>query len=217
MYADLTAEELAQSRRFRFACDADRFKFRRAFMRIVLSQQLGLPADEFEMSRTCLRCGDPTHGKPRMADPAGGLHFSVSQTGNVVAIALSTHCEIGLDIEGVSGDVAPLTEQTTPARPMSRSDERSMVTVWTRKESVLKAIGVGLATNLQRVVVSAPHRRPAVRSLPPEFGPPGQFAVRAVHLRPDIIGHVAGIGRVPHVVVHDAAPLLSGSALSVWA
>jgi len=198
-YLNLNDEERARADRFLDRSDADLFSYRRALTRTVLGLASGAPPTEVMISRECRLCGDPAHGKPRLMRPANALEFSVSRTGTVVAIALTTGDEVGLDIEGIPALGA--VDDTDV--------ERAILTEWTRKESVLKAIGIGLALDPGEVVVSRSHEVPAVLQLPVPFAPAAQFSLREVVLRPDIVGHVAVRGEEPDVVVHHASQLLS--------
>ena len=89
--------------------------------------------------------------KPYLAD--GSLYFSVSHSGDIVAIATDER-ELGVDVE-----VIPSTDRLKIAdrfyHPTERdyvhsSDdpERAFCRVWTRKESYLKCTGEGISTDL---------------------------------------------------------------------
>ncbi|MDQ2771769.1 MAG: 4'-phosphopantetheinyl transferase superfamily protein [Bacteroidota bacterium] len=99
-------------------------------------------------------------GKPRLPLP---VDFSISHSGTVVACALSTHHCVGLDVEQV------LPYELDDFRQLLRPDEaqalaatnmsQNFCQLWTRKESFVKAKGVGLVSNLrlQDVYVNAAH------------------------------------------------------------
>jgi 4'-phosphopantetheinyl transferase len=87
-----------------------------------------------------------------------------------------------------------------------------MLLEWTRKEAVLKAMGIGLALDPRKVIVSEPDEPPAVRDLPSEYGLPGQFSLREIVLRPDVVGHIAIIGERPDLAIHAAAAWLVSEA-----
>jgi 4'-phosphopantetheinyl transferase len=97
-------------------------------------------------------------GKPALAAEKG-LQFSVSHSGDLAAIALTSGCEIGIDLERVR----PLPEMDQIASRYFDPDEareilslpesdrlRSFFRVWTRKEAYIKAIGEGLSETLLR-------------------------------------------------------------------
>ena len=201
----LDGDEWVQRSRYRFASDADRFVYRRVLTRMVVAQAAGVAPAELTLSRHCSLCGHPTHGKPRIVNPGCDLEFSVARTGTVVAIAFASGSEVGVDIERMSDD--------------SHTEVRGTLQTWTRKESLLKAIGVGLAIDPNEVHVSEPRQKPAVTHIPRQFGEPGAFRLCELLLRPDIIGHVCLSGAEPDVVLHDASYLVSadhGPALLRW-
>jgi hypothetical protein len=128
--------------------------------------------------------------------------FSVSRTGSVVAVACASTGAIGLDIEAIGRWHFPIQAQTNEAEVRDRLVE------WTRKESILKALGLGLALDPRTVHLSRPGDPPALIGLPAEYGSPAEFFLTDVGLRSDIVGHLAVIGEETEVVAHDAAPML---------
>lgn len=151
-----------------------------AVSRVVLGELLGLPPADVPLRRVCPRCGGP-HGKVTLDLPTGSAHadvrFSVSHSGDVIGLAVCRGAEVGLDVEdGVGADVekvAPrvLTDMELAALHARPPAERpaAFLRYWTRKESVLKAIGVGLRVPLRRLEVSDPKLPPAVLSWPEQM------------------------------------------------
>lgn len=110
------------------------------------------------VDRTCDRCGKQ-HGRPRL--PGTGLEASVSHSGGLVLVAVSTGPAVGVDVEEVAlrpglDPVALAARTCTPDERRHVVDVRSFVTCWTRKEAVLKATGEGLRVPLTDVVVTPP-------------------------------------------------------------
>ncbi|OQD52040.1 hypothetical protein BM536_035995 [Streptomyces phaeoluteigriseus] len=151
-----------------------------AVSRLVLGELLGLPPADVPLRRVCSRCGGP-HGKVTLDVPAGSAHadvrFSVSHSGDLIGLAVCRGAEVGLDVEdGVGTDVervAPRVLADTElaalhARPPAERPA-AFLRYWTRKESVLKAIGVGLRVPLRRLRVSDPELPPAVLSWPEQL------------------------------------------------
>jgi 4'-phosphopantetheinyl transferase len=131
----------------------------------------------------------------------------MSHSGTWVAVALSDAGPVGVDVEQVADvDVDSL------ARHVLHADETAarlpeFFVYWTRKEAVVKATGDGLAAELARVRVSAPHEPPALLAYP---GRPG-LAAHLVDLARDD-GYAAALAvltdhPVP-VTEHSAADLL---------
>jgi 4'-phosphopantetheinyl transferase len=91
------------------------------------------------------------------------VHFSISHTHDLVAVALTTSARIGIDLERVKPhlDLPELAE-----RIFSEDDLRifqalpdhdklaAFFRAWTRKEAYLKARGEGIAEGLQQISVS---------------------------------------------------------------
>lgn len=93
-------------------------------------------------------CGE--YGKPRLR--GGGLHFSLSHSGEYAAVAVSDE-EIGLDIQkDVPYKPAIAARFFTPdeKRRIDMSDDRdaAFTDIWCRKESFVKAGGTGIHTPL---------------------------------------------------------------------
>ncbi|MFD9433566.1 4'-phosphopantetheinyl transferase family protein [Streptomyces sp. NPDC060002] len=148
-----------------------------AVSRMVLGELLGLPPVDVPLRRVCPRCGGP-HGKVTLDVPAGSAHadvrFSVSHSGDVIGLAVCRGADVGLDVEdGAGTDVEKLAPRVLTdtelaalrARPPAERPA-AFLRYWTRKESVLKAIGVGLRVPLRRLEVSDPKLPPAVLSWP---------------------------------------------------
>lgn len=90
--------------------------------------------------------------KPRL-EPDPGLCFSLSHSGEVAVVAVTTRAAVGVDIEALGRHVglgvlrraltAPELARVL-SRPESERDE-SFLRLWTAREAYLKAIGIGLA------------------------------------------------------------------------
>lgn len=83
-------------------------------------------------------------GKPYL--PSCPLHFSISHSGDVVYCAVA-HVPVGVDVERIrSLPYKVMARNRTPLEKMwlyNRPDD-DFFTLWTRKEAVVKALGVGL-------------------------------------------------------------------------
>ena len=163
---------------------------RRAELRLALARRLGRDPAE-------IRLVSGPHGKPALADPVEGLHFSSSSSGHCCLIAITTVGPVGVDVE----KVVPRTHLDRIAETRFASDEtaaimslegearlRAFYNCWTRKEAYLKATGTGLTAPLDRVVVSVDDERPAIVAL--EGGDPAKWSVASLEPRP---GYVAAV------------------------
>ena len=139
--------------------DRDRFALGAALLRIVVGTRTDVAPDRVRIDRTCSSCGEP-HGRPRIADEP--VEVSVSHSGDVAAIAVTDGGPVGIDVEAVRqlqyrsllDEVCAGTE-----RGWVRS-VRDFFVYWTRKESVLKAVGVGLDVPMSGLVVTPPNEPP---------------------------------------------------------
>ncbi|MER6557605.1 4'-phosphopantetheinyl transferase superfamily protein [Streptomyces sp. NPDC001027] len=177
--------------------DRARFLVGCALSRLLLGELLDLPPARVPLRRVCPRCGGP-HGKVRldMPDAAARYDFSVTHSGAVIGVAVSPDAAVGLDVEDVE---APLDVEGAARTALSEAElaalhalspaERrpAFLRVWTRKEAVLKALGVGLRMPLRGLEVSSAAAPPAVLVWPPPSAvPPASHPAdpRMADLRP---------------------------------
>lgn len=169
--------------------------FGRATLRRLLALYAGVGAGELLITRDA-------NSKPGATLPDGRPvpSFNVSHSGDVLAIALCRHGEIGVDVEQVDGRLALDLEAIARSQfaraeyavlmqclPQQRLE--AFFRIWTLKEAILKATGVGLYHPLNQIDVAVPARRYSlVLRLPT-----GEIGVAARHL-------LAGTGTV-HVAV----------------
>ncbi len=134
----------------------------RAATRAVLAQTLDVPPDKLVFTRECRRCGDLKHGKPAVVgDP---LSFNVTHSGELALIAVgAAGHDVGIDAEEVQPRalaVEKLAARTLNTRELARwrrvpqADQLiAYLQMWTAKEAYLKAIGIGIATDLRTVEI----------------------------------------------------------------
>jgi 4'-phosphopantetheinyl transferase len=142
--AILSADELARAAAFKRAADAAAFIARRAALRRILADRLGVaPADVHLITSP--------YGKPMLAD--GFPHFSLSHRRGISIIAVAD-AQIGVDLEFADSQIeidaiaarffAPDEREALRLLP---DDERCdlFFRLWTRKEAFVKASGVGIS------------------------------------------------------------------------
>ncbi len=146
----LSPDEAARADGYRFAKDRCRFIAARGFLRTLL----GLYLHQLPQS---LRFHYGPCGKPALAPETSqnALHFNLSHAEDLALIAVTGVAGVGVDIERI--DAYP---QEVAERFFARSEldwlheapepDRSerFFQLWTRKEAVLKAQGVGLSGGL---------------------------------------------------------------------
>ncbi|MEE6263238.1 4'-phosphopantetheinyl transferase family protein [Plantactinospora sonchi] len=155
--------ERARHRRFRRSADRDRYQAAHVGVRLLLGHYLGVHPAELRFSRHCRHCG-AGHGKPTVAYPATKWEFSVTHSGDWVAVAVAS-VPVGLDVQETTDgtDVVALsTAVLSPAelrwwreRP-AEDARRAFFGYWARKEALLKATGHGLAVPMNTVTLSPP-------------------------------------------------------------
>ncbi|MGQ4405528.1 4'-phosphopantetheinyl transferase superfamily protein [Streptomyces hayashii] len=199
-----------------------------ALSRLVLGELLGLPPADVPLRRVCPRCGGP-HGKVRLdlppsGPPSGppskrpGPDFSVAHSGAVIGVAVCENGRVGLDVEeadvGLDVDSAArvaLADSELAALyglpPAARKS--AFLRTWTRKEAVLKALGVGLGAPLRALELSRPEQPPAVLAWPEQLGQLGQLDAR-----PDLSLRLTDLlvdGKHPAAVAVAATPTEAGA------
>lgn len=165
----LDAVEAQRRARYRRPDDRDRFTLGAALLRIALGVGFGVAPEAVRIDRTCPRCGAP-HGKPRAPDYP--VDVSVGHSGDYVAVALSTAGPVGVDVELMRPvDHTKLAvEICAPDEQGSVTSERDLYVYWTRKESVLKAAGIGLTVPLWSLAVTSPSDAPRLLRTPDGMG-----------------------------------------------
>jgi len=179
--------------RFRFERDRRRFVQRHAFVRRVLATYVGC-----DPAAVVIRVD--ARGKPAI-DDRDAPSFNVSHDDDVSVLAIGEGHSVGVDVERIRtidrvdelahGLFTPDEIASVQARdPMASS--LAFLTLWTRKEAVLKAMGVGLSGPLDGFTVltgdgtTVGRPRHAGRALP--------YAFTALEGLPGFVGAVACAG-----------------------
>jgi len=150
----LTAPEHERMQRFHFEAGRRQYALTRVLQREVLSAYAPevAPAQwKFEVTE---------EGRPFLPPEFehSGLHFNLSHTEGLVAMAVCRHAHVGVDVEKM--DRAPLdvaeryfsAAETAQLRALPAGEQsRHFLRLWTLKEAYLKAIGAGLAGGLDQM------------------------------------------------------------------
>lgn len=162
-YRELMSEdERRRESGFRFDRDRKCHVVTRALVRTVLSRYAAIAPADWAFSANA-------YGRPRIAnhhEDAEGLDFNVSHTRGLIAMAVSRHRELGIDVENVgtphaSPDLADqiLSREELEAFSGVPEDrrQRRFLEYWTLKESYIKARGQGLSIPLDGFSVGHLH------------------------------------------------------------
>ncbi len=145
----LSPDELARAARYRVEPARVAFVAARAALRRILGERLGVAPAEVPLTVG-------SHGRPEM--PGGQISFNVSHSGAIALIAVADgDRRLGIDVE----QVRPDTEFRALAERFFHPDEAAAIgdrrdaffRCWTRKEAVVKALGLGLSHPLDGFVV----------------------------------------------------------------
>ncbi len=146
--AALSAEERRRAARYRHARDRRRFVAARASLRCLLAAHM-----DAEPAEVAFVYG--VNGKPALA--SGGPSFNLSHSHDLALIALTRGRDVGIDVERIRPlTAAPRiaarlwTGREAAALEALAGDERlaAFHATWTRKEAVVKGLGVGLSGRL---------------------------------------------------------------------
>jgi len=148
----LSPDERAQHGRFRFTQHKHTYLVSHALVRLALSHLTEVDPAKFSFTTNA-------YGKPFITTPIQHqtLHFNLSHTEGLAAIAISRHTALGIDVENKDRQILTqsIAEQffapeECHAVAQASEHERStkMLEFWTLKESYIKAVGMGLSIAL---------------------------------------------------------------------
>jgi 4'-phosphopantetheinyl transferase len=150
----LAGDEQRRASRFYFDIDRRRFVAAHNSLRRILAIYAGVaPAN--------LAFATGANGKPYLIEYPN-IEFSLSHSGSVAGLVASTRGPVGFDCE----QIKHIEERDLPWRQVCSKEELLLVAardpearldffykIWTRKEAVLKALGVGISFPLRNLTV----------------------------------------------------------------
>ncbi len=147
--------EMERAERFRFRQDRERFILGHGVLRELLGRYLNRDGSLIRFARG-------PFGKPYLERKK--LQFNFSDTKDALLIGFTTGQEIGVDIETMARDVDHTavsehyftTHEIADIRKAA-DGKRRFLELWTRKEAVLKASGVGIMEDLRVLRVDDAH------------------------------------------------------------
>jgi len=160
----LSPDELARADRLRDGQTSKRFVAGRGTLREILGGYLALAPGSLKIEVGAF-------GKPKLAVGQGesGLCFNLSHSGDLAILAVSSGCELGIDLELQQDD---LLFQGMAAQYFSSSEQTELFSLppemqlaafyrcWTRKEAYLKGCGSGFSLPANVCDVSLLHGQP---------------------------------------------------------
>ncbi|MFY1692116.1 4'-phosphopantetheinyl transferase family protein [Plantactinospora sp. WMMB782] len=200
----LDDEERQRHARFRQDADRDRYRAGHVGVRMLLGHYLGVPAGELRFSRHCRHCG-AGHGKPVVDQPAGKLDFSLTHSGEWVAVAVATD-PVGLDVQELTDgtDVAALSGSVLAPAELrwwneqpTESARRAFFGYWARKEALLKATGHGLAVPMNQITLTPPDQPARLVDWTAERPLDGPVQLHDLDVGPDYTAAVAVLSSLP--------------------
>jgi 4'-phosphopantetheinyl transferase len=168
----LSAEERAQHARFHFARDARDYAAAHALLRTVLSKDTSRPPE-------CWRFDKTSHGKPFLiGEEELTPSFSLSHAHGMVACAVAHGVDIGVDVECVDREVdfleiaarffSPAEAQRLAHLDLDARRQR-FFDLWTLKEALVKAMGLGLSVPLASIAFVIDGAGGVTLDAPPEI------------------------------------------------
>lgn len=141
------------------------------------------PTTVVRTGRACPWCGGSGHGRPVVRVPGRErVHASISRSGPLTLVAVSTVGPVGVDVEAESATAFDGFASVVLHRTERDGDPGDRATTWARKESLLKATGHGLAVPPAMVAVTDPRLPPRLVHWPPDAGELGPLEIRDVDL-----------------------------------
>jgi len=210
----LTEEEAARAQRLVAAPVRRGFIAGRWLLRSMLAVLAGGEPRSLE-----LQAGK--HGKLSLADHARlAASFNLSHSGDLAAVALVHARRIGVDIEAER----TLTDEALLARRILGPRERAsfdalpetargaaLLAAWTRKEAVLKAIGMGISGGLTSIEV-LPGAKTGDYVASDAADASVRWSVRMLLMPAGFQGAIAIEGKAPRLMMWQAVPQRESSA-----
>lgn len=152
----VSCEEQSRADKFLFDKDRETYITCHAILRIVISQLLKLNPLEISFESRM-------NNKPGIkGDP---VHFNITHTREAFAITVSSEFHVGIDLEDINQEIEirSIAEKYFSKKECEfifkseTGSKNRFFLLWTRKESLLKALGTGIIDDLTNVEVSGRH------------------------------------------------------------
>lgn len=145
-WALLSDDERRRAERFGTEILRARYALGRATLRRIL-------ASYADVAPEAIRFAYNRNGKPRVAAPVTTIGFNLSHTSDLAVCAVCAEGEVGVDVERADRELAfeaiarrqfGARDQALLARTPPAERRRAFLRLWTRREALLKARGLGV-------------------------------------------------------------------------
>lgn len=141
----LSPDEHIRAQAFRYDQDRQRWVVARAALRTLLAQRLAChPRD--------LTFCYGEFGKPFLPD-APSLHFNLSRSGGMALVLIASSGPVGVDIEAETRSAGLSECAPSFCHPSESQNPEHLLKIWCGKEAYLKALGTGLTTEPNRIIL----------------------------------------------------------------
>jgi phosphopantetheinyl transferase len=153
LFGYLNHEERTKCKRFRFQKDRDSYLVVHGLLKLILGKYLEMQARDVQLEYN-------SFGKPLLSGHDPNIFFNLSHSSDLSALVFDLSNPAGIDIERMNPD---FDFHKITRNFFSRDEhgfihaerEQSMARfyeIWTRKEAILKAVGVGISEHLEMEV-----------------------------------------------------------------
>ena len=176
----LDDKERNKALRFMHKIHSDRYVVSHGKLRVILASYIDIAPEN-------IRFAEEDFGKPYISvdGKAPEVKFNLSHSGRKMIVAVGLHDHIGVDIEEwndrvdcdlVVNSCFAETERSFWNGLQGSGKDEFFYRLWTRKESFVKAVGVGIRLDVSRVV-SSPVGAARFLSVPDEYGSAEDWAL----------------------------------------
>ena len=198
----LSSDERDRAERFHFNRDCSRFTTTRAALRLLIGKYLSASPQEITFAYS-------GYGKPRLSDDVG-FQFNVSHTKDMAMFAFTRIGEVGIDVErhrqvkmldGMAERCLAAPQYQQFSSLTDEAKESAFFRFWTRKEAVIKAVGLGLSQPLKDFDVSFLEGEEAsLLRAEWKFGDVAEWSLREIEVSPEHQAAVAIRNRQVRVI-----------------
>lgn len=193
----LSEDERQRAARFHFPQDRRRFVAGRGILRAILGSYLDLEA-------AAVRFTYGRYGKPSLVELPGQqtVHFNLAHTKELLVVAATSSCEVGVDIERIRAmpDSSTIIQhffsprEATQLETLETERQRlsAFFSLWTCKEAFAKATGSGLTERLAEFSLArSPGDPPHIVAGSGDLAPAADWTVTELRPAKDFRGALA--------------------------